>query len=333
MKILITGGSGCIGSSLASSLVKSGEEVLSFDIRKNPPINESNSGINFICCNILDYNKISQLVSQVDGVIHLAALSRVVWGQKYPNLCREININGIKNILESIKNSQKKPWMIFGSSREVYGEQKNLPVSESAELNAINVYGSTKVIGESLCRKFSQKYKFNLAILRYSNVYGSLNDQLDRVIPTFILNSINGNDIVIEGGEQIFDFTHITDTIDGTLMAIDLISKNNNYINTDYHILTGTGTTLQALVLIIERELNSNSRIVYNPPRNYDVMKFYGNPAKAKNELGFSSKISVTDGIRKTINLYKKNIDIILKQKSACINFVSEINVFDGENI
>ncbi|MHA1756843.1 MAG: NAD-dependent epimerase/dehydratase family protein [Promethearchaeota archaeon] len=326
MKIFITGGQGLIGSHIASNLTKNGNICYLFDIRNNHSIYfKDNNKIRKITGNIVNEFEIQNNLEEVDGIIHLAGISRVVWGEKYPDTCHNVNVNGTLNLLNSLAKMKNKPWLIYGSSREVYGEQTHLPVSESVPLRPINIYGKTKAQCEALCRKFAEKYDFNLVILRFSNVYGSINDHFDRVIPNFILKALNGEDFIIQGGTQLFDFTHIDDTTNGILKTVKILSENNRKFIDDYHLLTGKGTTLQEIITLIQKYRPTESKIRYKPARNYDVNRFVGDPTKSQQYLGFRSKITIEKGIKMTLDLFKNNLDLI-NNKSIETNFIKMLN-------
>ena len=323
MKIFITGGLGLIGSHLANQLTNAGIQCYIFDVKENHSDHfKINDNIIKMKGNILKDLKSFNSINDIDGIIHLAGVSRVIWGEKYPELCYDVNVNGTINILKLISKLKNKPWLIYGSSREVYGEQKIFPVSEDAPIQPINLYGKTKAESEHLCRKYATKFNFNLAILRFSNVYGSLNDHFDRVIPNFIIKALMGNDFIIQGGTQLFDFTHINDTVNGILKMIDILAEKNNKFINDYHILTGTPTTLQGIVSLIQKYHPTDSQMKYVLARNYDVNRFYGDPTKAHEELGFKSRISIEKGLKMAINTFKSNINVITNEKGQS-NFIS----------
>ena len=108
--------------------------------------------------------------------------------------------------------------MIFGSSREVYGETHS-KVKESDPQNPLNVYGASKSAGEFLTLCYGDNYNMNTFVVRFSNVYGSLNDHPDRVIPRFMSQALSNSDITIYGGNQVFDFVHLSDAVDGLLKS------------------------------------------------------------------------------------------------------------------
>ncbi len=311
MKVLITGGAGFIGSHTAEALVREGHEVGIVDNRKDlASLVQINNNIEFHDLDVRDYEKLSGVVRGVDGIIHFAAVSRVVLGYERPRECMDVNVNGILNVLESVRKSEKRPWVIFSSSREVYGEPGDVPVSEDAPYKSANVYGVSKITGELLCRKYHENYGVNVGILRFSNVYGGVHDILDRVIPKFILRGLRGEPIVIQGGGQIFDFTYIDDTVNGVLNMVGKLGKCTDGHCDEFHLLTGKGTTLQDVVQVISDALGSPLDVRYAPPRNYDVEKFVGDPSKAENILGFKASTLPEKGIPLTIEKYREEFSL-----------------------
>ena len=307
--ILITGGAGFIGSTLIRELLKrENYKIFVLDIKENPINLKSILGkIDYINGDIRNKEIVNSLFNSIDfaGVINFAAVSRVIWGHENPNLCVSTNIDGTKTLMDAISKSKKKSWVIFGSSREVYGEQTNLPVKESANKVPINIYGKTKLEGENIVINYSKKSGISSIILRFSNVYGNERDILDRVIPNFVLRALRGENLEIHGGKQIFDFTHVDDTVQGIILAIEHLEKND-YALDDFHILTGQPTKLIDLPQIISKYIKKDVKIKFTKARNYDVEKFYGDPSKAKDILGFNAKIDIDKGIEITVNRFKK---------------------------
>ena len=314
MNILITGGAGFIGSETTRALLDNGIHVEIIDLKEDcTPLNAVKERIQYRSIDVRDYDSIKRIVNKTDGIIHLAAISRVIWGYERPKECIDINIRGTTNVLEAARKSKNKPWVIFGSSREVYGEPDSIPVKESALKNPMNVYGVSKMAGEMLCKRYHENYGLRTAVLRFSNVYGGIHDILDRVIPRFILNAMNDRDIEIHGGGQLFDFTHVSDTVRGIIAQVDqLIRCNGKYYN-EFHILTGNATDLKRLANIVLDEVQSNSNIRYTSSRSYDVEKFCGNPEKARTELGFEASVDIEEGIKRTVKLYKREFGGVIE--------------------
>jgi nucleoside-diphosphate-sugar epimerase len=195
--------------------------------------------------------------------------------------------------------------LIFASSREVYGEPIELPVKETFEKNYVNVYGKSKLEGENLFTNYAKKNNNNCLVLRFANVYGNEFDIFDRVIPRFIKAIAFEEQLLIEGGGQIIDFTHIDDTVNTIYKAIEFIKDKQNVID-DFHILPGIGWSLHDLIKYIENILGKDAKVKINTKRNYDVEKFIGDPTKIKNILKSDNFMSLEEGLKKSIPNYLK---------------------------
>jgi len=158
-RILVTGSSGLIGTAIRSLLASKGIETVCLDLKAQGAS----------CGDICNKEDVRRLMAGVDGVIHLAAVSRVVWGQKNPELCWETNVTGVQNVLDAAREASSRPWVISASSREVYGEAEHLPVSEDMPLRPVNIYGRSKAEGERLVAE-AAKAGMRASPLRLSNV-------------------------------------------------------------------------------------------------------------------------------------------------------------------
>ena len=237
-RILITGGAGFIGSNLAERLIGEGYEVVILDREPNPRnLCLFRDELEYHPMDVCSPRKVRALISGngvraegIHGVVHLAAVSRVIWGQERPQETIRTNIGGTANLLRALRAHRvtgERPWVIFGSSREVYGEPMVFPVTENHPVSPVNLYGRTKLRGEELIRNFSRDTGSRAVILRFSNVYGNERDILDRVIPRFVLSALKDQPLEIHGGNQLIDFTHITDTVEGIVRAIRRVGNGD----------------------------------------------------------------------------------------------------------
>ena len=299
-KILVTGCFGFIGRTLSEFLLKEIPEIELFGIDlKNYPTDKTVKflkGLHYTNLDIRQETSVKEYFSKQSfhGIIHLAAVSRVVDAENDKQNCIATNYLGTKFILENIKD--KNTWVIFGSSREVYGESKQLPVSENADKLPINIYGFYKLKGEELVKKHIQKY----IILRFSNVYGNRYDIPNRVIPNFVQNAFKGNSIVLEGGEQVIDFTFIDDTINSIIQCMEKL-VSGKIIKEEFHILPGKGNKITDIIDIL-KEYGFQFSVQRRQKRNYDVEKFIGNPEKRISILGNQKFLNLREGLSKLID-------------------------------
>lgn len=305
LNLLITGVSGFIGRSLVEEIVNRNLpwHIYGIDI-KEPCFNDSKylKNIVFDILDIRNPNAVGEYFAnkRFDGVIHLAAVSRVVDAEKDKENCINTNLYGTKNILENVAKTSDT-WMVFGSSREVYGEQNQFPVKESSEKKPINIYGRCKLEGEILVQQLIRRY----IILRFSNVYGNNYDINGRVIPAFVDHALNDEPLYLEGGGQIIDFTHISDTVMCIIKAAELL-QSNVIEKEEIHICPGCENRITDIISCLSSCLNKKLRVLYRAKRSYDVNKFIGDPAKRKEILSDVEFISLNKGIMLLLESEKK---------------------------
>ncbi len=294
MVILITGSEGLIGTKIYQHLSKKNIEVIRFDkklLKEHPYYG-----------NILDKEALKTAVTRCNGIIHLAAVSRVIWGEQDPELCWKTNYEGTLSIIKEACLSSKNPWVLYASSREVYGTPSSLPVSEDAPYNPVNVYGESKVVAEQAILEAREK-GLNTAIVRYSNVYGSLHDHHDRVIPAFCKAAAKGDPIRVEGSSNTFDFTHIDDVVKGTMQIITLLCENKKNLP-PFHLTTGRETSLEEAATLANKIGNKKSIIIEAPTRRYDVSNFCGDSRKTQSILGWTPEVSIEEGVERLTKLF-----------------------------
>lgn len=238
------------------------------------------------------------------GIVHLAAVSRVVWGQKDPDLCWNTNVSGTQNLLKVASHQTYKPWILFSSSREVYGQASSLPVSEDAPLKPVNTYARSKAQGEKLVLGARQQ-GLQTAVVRLSNVYGCTKDHADRVVPAFARAAAEGKTMRIEGSNHTFDFTHVDDVIRGLNTLIQKLQSGDRSFPV-IHLLTGKPTTLKFLAEQCILLGQPGACFYEAEPRDYDVKTFYGNPVLARNVLGWKSAITLQNGLKSLITDFRQ---------------------------
>ncbi len=303
-KIVITGSSGFIGTSLSKYLNGQYELIL---IDKSPSKIELNHAT-YILEDIRNIKK--EMIDGCIGIIHLASVSRVIWGEENPMDTWSINVEGTQHIINVAQELSKKPWIIYGSSREIYGEPRNFPVTENHIWAPINRYGYSKLAAEGLVNLYGLNNNIPILILRFSNVYGNTFDQMDRVIPKFLTRAINNLDLELQGSDNSFDFTHIDDTVEAIYLAINYIQKLNEYSNSNisFNICTGIETNLRELANIILEITNSSSNILETHKRSYDVTKFRGSWKLANSILSYEPKVLLREGILQLYNLIQSEL-------------------------
>jgi UDP-glucose 4-epimerase len=293
--ILVTGSEGLIGTALLAELRARGFQVGRLDLK----LPEGHRGK----MDVADGGRLEHLVDGCCGIVHLAAVSRVVWAERDPERCWRTNVEGTRHVLRAAQRSQSKPWVLFASSREVYGEPSRLPVAEDAPLRPVNIYGRSKAEGERLVLE-ARTHGSNTAIVRFSNVYGSTDDHPDRVVPAFARGAVEGSDLRVDGSGSTFDFTHLDDTVAGVLLMIDAMENGAAELPA-VHFCTGRATTLGELARIANRAGGERSRIVEMPQRSYDVTRFVGDLRRAWELLGWQPKVDIADGVQRLVRDFR----------------------------
>ena len=287
MRVLITGSRGLVGRSLARALTDVGIDVVTFDIRDDPE---------------QDVRRGSALASAlrgVDGVVHLAAISRVAWGERHPNLCRQINEQAFSTLVSLCE--AERPWLVFSSSREVYGHQDGIPVSESAALNPVNTYARSKAFGEGLIARLREQGS-TANIVRLSNVYGEVDDHADRVIPAFARAAATGGTIRVEGGSNIFDFTHVSDVTSGLIRLIELTAQGRQL--DPIHLASGIGTTLDDLAQLATAHARIPITVEARPVRTFDMGSFVGTTTRSREVLSWSARTPIQQGFADLVDSF-----------------------------
>ena len=310
-RILITGGAGNIGSSLAARLAAWQENqivvvdnLLTGDVRKLPKNTEN---VIFIKADVNDYKDISSIMQsfKFDYVFHYAAVVGVERTLNNPKMVLD-DIEGIKNILNLAKNTNVNK-VFYSSSSEVYGEPVEIPQFEdTTPLNSRLPYAIVKNLGEAFIKSYQQEFGLNYTIFRFFNTYGP-NQSTDFVIARFIDCALNNRDITLYGdGSQTRTFCYIEDNLDTVecILNEDLLSQEVLNIGSDIEI------SILKLAEKIIRLLNSKSKIIFLPPlKEGDMTRRKPDIAKMMKVL----KRDLTDldsGILKTAEFWKnKNIN------------------------
>ena len=282
MAILVTGSEGLVGRKVCSLLADGGIEARHFDIARSKDED------------IRNQDALTEATRGVEGVVHLAAVSRVVWGERDPGLCQATNVEGLHSLLGCCLGKPSRPWVIFVSSREVYGNPDQLPIGEDAPLRPLNVYARSKEAGERLTWE-ARDVGIRTNICRLSNVYGSVLDHPDRVIPAFAATAARGGRMRVEGSDNLFDFTSIVDIGKAMTALIDATMQGEKL--PPIHFTTGVGTSLGQLAELARQHARAPVEIVEAPKRDYDAVRFVGNPDRAQRLLGWRAEIALESGV------------------------------------
>ncbi|WOI54049.1 NAD(P)-dependent oxidoreductase [Parvularcula sp. LCG005] len=279
----MTGSEGLVGVGLVRALARLGHDVVAYDVLRTPAED------------IRDAAAVARAVDGVDGIVHLAALSRVGWGESHSALTDEVNIGGTEVLVDAAARSPKAPFFLFVSSREVYGNPDTLPVTEGMPIAPLNTYGRSKAEGERLVQAAAAS-GLRTAIIRLSNVYGNRADHPDRAVPSLLWRALQHTDLTITGAETFFDFVHVDDCVDGLVKAVDALSAGRHDLP-PVHLTTGVLTSLGQLATLVCERTASRSVVHVVPARVFDVEGFVGDPARARDVYDWQPTIDLATGV------------------------------------
>lgn len=296
MKVLVSGGSGFIGSHVVDKLIDKGVEVRIYDgvmpVMRN--------GIEFYQGSILDLTALSFAMHGVDAVFHLAAVADVKDVYNDPHYSESINVRGTINVLEAARKSRVNR-VIYGSTTWVYSEAVADKVDEATPLYApSHFYTATKLSGEYYCQAYSKLYGLEGTILRYGIPYGP-RARDGAVIPIFVKKALAGEAITIAGdGSQFRKFIYVEDLAEGNALALKPIAKNKIY-NLDGR----EKVTIKQIAETIKKIIG-NVKIDYIPARPGDFSGKEVNSELARRELGWVPEVNFEEGLRRYIKWYQE---------------------------
>lgn len=309
--ILVIGGAGFIGGFVVKELLKHPvASVIIYDNFARGNMDNIRECLTDNRCKIYenggdirDLDILDAAMKNIDYVFHLSAMW-LLHCKDFPRTAFEVNIAGTFNVLEAcVKNNVKK--LIYSSSASVYGDAVEVPMKETHPFNNKNFYGATKIAGEAMCTAFNDRYNLPVIGLRYMNVYGPGQDQTAAytgVVP-IMLNKIEANEApTINGdGSQAYDFIYVEDVARANVAAL-----TSNVNHGFYNVGTEVQTSIKTLCDTILRLKNSDLKVNYKPYSADDaralVQNRIGSAEKATNEIGFTYKYSLEEGLQKLID-------------------------------
>ncbi|MEZ8698435.1 NAD-dependent epimerase/dehydratase family protein [Vibrio lentus] len=320
---LITGVAGFIGSNLLEQLLKLNQIVIGLDnfatghqrnLDEVKSIVSNHQWQNFTFANgdIRNYEDCRAVVENVDYVLHQAALGSVPRSIADPVTTNSANITGFLNMLTAAKEAEVKSFT-YAASSSTYGDHPALPKVEKNIGNPLSPYAVTKYVNELYASVFARTYGFKTIGLRYFNVFGQRQDPngaYAAVIPKWVSSMIKGDDISIYGdGKTSRDFCYINNVVEMNILAS---VASDCFKDSVYNVAVGDRHELNQLYKYIKDELNksglnSESELRYQDYRVGDVRHSQADINKAINNLGYSHKYSLEDGLSKSIDWYIQN--------------------------
>ena len=314
-KVLITGGAGFIGSSLAHALVDLGAKVTVLDAML--PLYGGNlfnlegilDKIKFVEGDIRDKELVNDLVKGQDFIFDFAAQVSYIDSKDLPFLDLDINCLGHLTILEATKKLAPEARIIFSSSRLAYGKLKTIPVPEYHPTDPLSIYGIHKLTGEKYYRYYHDTFGLDTVIARIPNPYG-IRQQMKHnkysIVGWFLRQALKGEKITIFGdGKQERDYLYIDDIVDAFLhLAIKGVPGEVYNLGTDERV------TFVEMVDRVLKETESGSKEHIPWPDNYEKNEtgnYVADTTKIERDTGWKAKINLEEGIKKMVKYYKKH--------------------------
>ena len=305
MKILVTGGAGFIGSNLVDALIEKGHEVSVVDNLATGRRENVNEKAKFFEVDITDKDALSKVFSEInpETIFHLAAQISVEVSQKDPASDVRTNVIGTINLLEQAREHKVKKFVFSSTGGAIYGEDAPRPTSEEATPDPATPYGIDKLCAEKFIKFFSKLDGFSYTILRFSNVYGPRQnpDGEAGVVAIFSSKMLKNEPSKIYGdGTQTRDYVYVGDIVDALMLGI------NSEKSGIYNIATGIETPVNDLTEKLIKLTQTKTPPEHAPARfeqHASSLSF----DKAKTELGWEPKVTLKDGLQKTIEWFIDN--------------------------
>lgn len=334
MSILVTGGTGYIGSHTVVELIKEGRDVVIVDNLSNSKLCvldriEKITGTRpeFIKCDLLDYdllNKVFEDHPEIDSVIHFAGLKAVGESCSLPLRYYHNNLTGTFNLVDCmLKHNVKR--IVFSSSATVYGVPKSVPIKEDFSLSTTNPYGETKLMIERILKDVcAANPDFSVCVLRYFNPIGAHESGIigedPRGIPNNLLPyiskvaagklaelSVFGNDYDTKDGTGVRDYIHVVDLSLAHLKAIDY---TNGKCGIEYfNVGTGNGYSVLEMVNAFSKVWGAPVKYKFAPRRPGDIAECYADPTKAREILGWNAERDLAKMCEDAARWQKNNPD------------------------
>jgi nucleoside-diphosphate-sugar epimerase len=302
---LVTGGAGFIGSNIVLELVKRGQKVRVLDnlaTGKRENLSSVKDKIEFIEGDITDAAVCKKACKGVDYVLHQAALPSVPRSIADPLTSNKANVEGTLQMLIAARDAKVKRFVYAGSS-SAYGNQDVAVKTEELKPMPLSPYAVSKLTGEYYCKVFNDIYGLPTVVLRYFNVFGPHQDPhgaYAAVIPLFIKAMKEGKRPTIFGkGKHSRDFTFVANNVEANIRACTspAAAVSGQIIN----IACGSSITLNELVAMINKALDTDIKPVYEAERPGDVEHSKADISKAAKLLGYKPLVGTEEGIKRTV--------------------------------
>jgi CDP-glucose 4,6-dehydratase len=314
-KILITGGFGLVGTALVNFFLKKKFKVVVFS-KEKPTIRKKffikSKNLIFENGNLINKAKLKKIFNKhdFDGIFHLGSQTQVLNALKNPYNTYKANFIGTLNLLEIHRKTNNNVPFLYGSTDKVYGDLKKKYYNENDDLNAIYPYDCSKATSDMICQSFSRTYNSKIGIVRSCNIFGECDFNLNRIVPETIISLLKNKKLKIRTtGMQRRGYVYVGDICRAYYKIFNKlrISKNKLAI---YN--TSSNYNLSALQLVkkIYKLMAVKENYVIENKSKTEIKNIRLNFNKIKKEIKWRPIISLDQGLKFSINWYKKNIEL-----------------------
>jgi UDP-glucose 4-epimerase len=309
MNVLVTGGAGYVGGTVATILMQAGHKVTVLDNLCHSKRNERPVGADFVEADIADRPRVEALLRELkpDGVLHFAALIEAGESMQKPEIYFRNNTASTLALLEALHATGTNN-LVFSSTAAVYGEPKSTPIEESAELAPTNAYGESKLMVEQMLRWFHRVHGLHYASLRYFNVAGALpgrgeaHEPETHIIPLILDVALGrrekifiyGDDYPTPDGTCIRDYIHVVDLADAHILALQALKTQGSMI---YNLGNGSGFSVKQVIEAARRVTGHAIPVEIKARRDGDPARLVASSEQARKNLGWVPKHSDIDDI------------------------------------
>ena len=307
MRFLITGAAGFLGAPLANSLIADGHNVVGLDDLSTGDPGRLLPEVNLIRGDVNDRPKLWSLLQDVDCVYHLAARVIVPESILYPSEYTHVNVGGTVSLMEAMRDVGVRR-VVFTSSGSIYGNQNIQPLKETCRPNPRSPYAVSKLSAEYYIRTIGDLWGIETVCLRVFNAYGPgqrLPPTYAPLIPYCLRQALQNGTIVVHGdGKQTRDYVYVEDAVNAMVRSATASGISHLIIN----VGSGVETSVSGLVKLVLEVTRKSPEVIYNAQHEGGPSRMCADISLAKQKLGYQPKMSLKNGLKRTIELDERFI-------------------------